>query len=48
MRKGLHKRTDEAILQWFTHVKRMERDKIAKSVLVVVKWVSHGRDGMIP
>ena len=30
MRKGLDKRIDEGILQWFDHLERMERDRIAK------------------
>ena len=30
VRKGLDERIDEGVLQWFGHVKRMERDKIAK------------------
>ena len=47
VRKGLDERIDEG------HVERIERDRIAKrvyleSVLVVVWWVGHGRDGLIP
>ena len=34
MRKGLDERIDEGVLQWFCHVERMERDKIAKRVYV--------------
>ena len=34
MRKGLDEMTDEAILQWFSNVERMERDRIAKRVYV--------------
>ena len=47
VRKGLDKIIDEGILRWFGHVKRMERDMIAKRVLVVVYWVSLRRDGLI-
>ena len=50
--EGLDERIDEGILQWFSHVERMERDKIAKrvcrSVLVVFQWVGHRIDGLIP
>ena len=39
MRKGLDERIDEGVLRWFSHVERMERDKIAKRVFVVgVCW----------
>ena len=35
MRKGLDERIDEGVLrQWFGHVERMERDRIAKRVYV--------------
>ena len=34
MRNGLDDRIDEDILWWFSHVKRMERDRIAKRVYV--------------
>ena len=34
MRNGLDKRIDEGVLQWFGHVERMERDRIAKGVYV--------------
>ena len=34
VRKGLDERIDEGILRWFGHVKRMERDRIAKRVYV--------------
>ena len=34
MRKGLDKRNDEGVLQWFSHVERMEKDGIAKRVYV--------------
>ena len=32
VRKGLDERIDEGILRWFSHVKRMERDRIARRV----------------
>ena len=32
--KGLDERNDKGVLQWFGHVERMERDKIAKRVYV--------------
>ena len=32
--KGQDERIDEGMLQWFGHVKRMERDRIAKRVYV--------------
>ena len=38
MRKGLDERIDEGILQWFSHVERIERDRIAKRVDVGVLW----------
>ena len=34
VKKGLDKRIDEDILRWFSHVERIERDRIAKSVYV--------------
>ena len=34
VRKGLNKRINEGILQWFSHVERMERDRIATRVYV--------------
>ena len=53
VRKSLHERIDEGVLRWFDHVERMERDwspreSMWESVLVVVQWVGHGRDGLIP
>ena len=30
MKKGLDKRIDEGVLQWFGYVERMEKDRIAK------------------
>ena len=44
----------ERILRWFGHVEKIENDMIAKKdyvgecVLVVVRWVRHRRDGLIP
>ena len=37
--KGVEERIDKGVLWWFSHIERME------SVLVVVQWVSCGRDG---
>ena len=34
MKKGLDERIDKGILYWFSHVERMERDRIAKRVYV--------------
>ena len=34
VRKSLDERIDEGVLRWFVHVKRIERDKIAKRVYV--------------
>ena len=34
VRKGLDERIDEGVLQCFSHVKRMDRDKITKRVYV--------------
>ena len=34
MMKGVDKRIDEGILQWFGHVERVEEDRIAKRVYV--------------
>ena len=34
MRKGLDERIDEGVLRWFSHVERMEMDRIAKRVYV--------------
>ena len=34
VRKALDKRIDEGVLRWFGHVKRMERDRIAKKIYV--------------
>ena len=51
--KEVDERIDEGVLQWFSHLERMENDRIAKrvyveSVLVIVQWVGRGRDGQIP
>ena len=32
VRKSLDERIDEGVLQWFSHVERIERDSIAKRV----------------
>ena len=42
--KGVNERIDEGVLPWFGHV---ERDRIAKRVLVVIQWVGQGIDGLI-
>ena len=34
VKKGLNERIDEGMLQWFGHVERLERDRIAKRVYV--------------
>ena len=34
VRKGLDERIDEGVLQWFDHVERIERDRIAKRIHV--------------
>ena len=34
MMKGVDKRSDEAVLQWFGHVERMKNDRTAKRVYV--------------
>ena len=52
VKKGLDERIDEGMLQWFAHVERMERDRIAKRVYVgkyagSCSWVGCGRDGLI-
>ena len=36
--KGVDERVDEGVLQWFGHVERMERDRIAKSLCRRVYW----------
>ena len=41
MTNGVDKRNDEGILQWFSHLERMEKDKIAKRVCVGECAVSH-------
>ena len=38
VRKGLDERIDESVLQWFSHVERIERDRIIKRVYVGVCW----------
>ena len=44
VKKGLHERIDEEMLQCFSHVERMESDNIAKRAYVG----KCGRDGLIP
>ena len=39
--KGAGERIDESILQWFSHVERMENDRIAKRVYVGESAGSH-------
>ena len=41
VRKVLHERIYEDILWWFSHVERMERDRIAKRIYVVECAGSH-------
>ena len=36
MAKCLYERIDEGVLRWFSHVKRMENDRIAERVYVGV------------
>ena len=36
MMKGVNKKIDECVLQWFGHVMRMENNRIAKRVYVGV------------
>ena len=47
VRKGLDERIDEDVLHWFSHVERMERDRIAKKVYLGEFAGSHsvGRPG---
>ena len=52
VKEGLEERIDEGVFWWFSHVKRMENDRIAKrvyvgSVLVVTQWVRCRRDGLV-
>ena len=46
--KRVHERIGEGVIRWFSHVDRMENDRITKSLLVVVQRVDPGRDGLIP
>ena len=41
VKKCLDERIDEGMLQWFSHVERMENDRIAKRVYVGECAVSH-------
>ena len=49
MTKVLNEKIDEGTLRWFGHVERMEEDKIAKRVyvLLLTQRVGHGRGGLI-
>ena len=38
VKKGLEERIKEGMLQWFSHVMRMEKDRITKRVYVRVCW----------
>ena len=38
LKKGLDERIYEGMLRWFSHVERMERDRIAKSLCRRVCW----------
>ena len=46
VKKRLDERIDEGMLHWFSHVERMENDRIAKRV-AIIHWVGRGRDGLI-
>ena len=53
VKKGLDERTDDSVLCWFSHVERMERDRIAKRVYVgecagSCSMVWTRKDGLIP
>ena len=37
--KGVDKRIDEGVLQWFGYMERMENDRIAKSLCSRVCWL---------
>ena len=41
VKKGLDERIDEGVLQWFGHMERIEKDRIAKTVYVGVCADSH-------
>ena len=34
MTKGVDERIDEGVLQWFSHMEKMEKDKITKRIYV--------------
>ena len=38
MKKGLDEKIDESVLQWFSQVERMERDRIARSLCRRMCW----------
>ena len=53
--KGVDKKIDEAVLQWFGYVERMKNNRTAKRIYVgecacscSVGWVGYGRGGLIP
>ena len=52
--KEVDKRTDEGVPRWFSHVEKMEKDRIAKTVYVGVYasscsvCIGCGRDGLKP
>ena len=45
MMKGVDKRIDDGVLQWFNHMERMENDRIAKRVYVRECADSHSVGG---
>ena len=52
-KKDLDEMINQGVLRCFDYVERMERDRIPResvqqSVLVVVQWVGHGIDRLIP
>ena len=48
MMKGVDESIDEGVLQWFSHVERIEKDKITKRVyLGECAGSCCGRDGLI-
>ena len=38
VKNGLDETTDEIVIRWYCHVKRMERNRIAKSLCWRVCW----------
>ena len=50
--KGVDERIDDGVLRWFSHMERMETDRIAKRVYVgecagSPRWVDRGRGGLL-